>query len=834
MKLLATAIILSLTISLSFGQELAINKLESNKFQNDKFEIVNIDVLGATHTDKQAIIIQSGLQVGQAIELQSFEISNAITSLTALKLYDDIEIFEKETVGNKISLEIKLTELAILKDYYFKNTKKIKAEELEDLVSEYLIKGLAPTPTDKALAKKVLEDFYKAKGFMNIEVHMGEVTWTSEEHWYDIVFEIKKNEKVRIDEIILNGNVVASSEKLKKVMLSKDQTQLIKPTVFVADNIEMDKKALIAYYRTIGYRDAEITKERIKNLSNGNVKIYLQIYEGKQYYFRNITWEGNTKYDSTALNKILGIKNGDVYNEQLLSQRLNFSQDGRDVGSIYMDDGHLFFTAKSFETKVEDQLVDIMIIINEGEQLAIGDVKIVGNDVTSDAVIRRELRTLPGDTFNRAEVIRSQSALLNLGYFDPGTIEANPQPNANTGLVDLEYKVEEKSNDKFNLSGSWGGPGIGIVGSTGIELNNFSLKKAVKLEGFKGDGQKLALNTQIGGRTYQSINLNFTEPWLGEKKPNRFAVGGSITNYRSKNPNENGNFEGLKIIGAQVGYGQRFNLGEVQIIANTTLQFQQYRLDEWSRGLFQTDQGETVSNGQYNNLSIKQSFTGSTLNHPLFPTKGSRISLSMQLTPPYSLLAGKDKRGLTVQDDYEWMEYHKWRFDAEKYIPVAKKFTLKLSGKLGYMGGYNKAIGISPFERFQLGGDALSNSQIGFTGIDRITLRGYDVEDLSNNLQNGEISATPIFNKFTAEFRIPVTKNQNSYVLGFVEAGNAYRTFEDYNPLNLKKSAGIGFRTHLPMFGTLGVDYGIGFDKAGPRTFSNLGQFSFTLGIELE
>lgn len=829
MKLPLTAIFIAVSTLLCFSQE-----LDFLQIKNDKFEIVNIDVIGAIHTDKKAIINQSGLRVGQIIELEGFEISNAITALTETKLYDDIEIFEKDTVEDKVSLEIKLTELPILKGYLFKNIKKHKSEELEELVSGYLTKGLAPTSTDKFLAKKVIEDFYKAKGFVNVQVLMGEITWTSEENWYDIVFEIKKNDKVRIAEIILNGNTVVSSEKLKKVMLSKDQTQLIKPTVFVADNIEIDKQALLTYYRSIGYRDAEITKERIKNQVNGNVKIYLQIDEGEQYFFRNINWEGNSKYDTTVLNKILGIKEGDIFNEQLLAQRLSFSPDGRDVSSIYMDDGHLFFTAKAFETKIDGQFVDIMIIIKEGEQLEIGEIKIVGNNITSDAVIRRELRTLPGEIFNRDAVMRSQRALMNLGYFNPETIEVTPKPNTNTGLVDLEYKVEEQSSDKFNVSGSWGGPGVGIVGTTGVEFNNFSLKKAMKLEGYKGDGQSLAINGQFGGRTYQSVNFNFSEPWLGDKKPNRLSVGNSFTNFRSQNQNENGNFEGLKIFSAHVGYGQRFKLGKEQIIATTTLQFQQYRLSEWSSGLFQTDQGARVSDGQFNNLSIKQSFTRNTLNHPLFPTKGSRISLSMQITPPYSLLVGKDKPGPTVQENYKWMEYHKWRLDAEKFIPVGKKFTIKLSGKLGYMGGYNNALGISPFERFQLGGDAFSNSQIGFTGIDRITLRGYDVGDLENNLQNGQISATPIYNKFTAEFRVPASKNQSAYFLGFVEAGNAYRNFQDYNPLKLKKSVGIGFRTQLPMFGTLGIDYGLGFDKEGPRTLSTLGQFSFTLGVELD
>ncbi len=825
MKLILAVSTILLSSFFSFGQEYNLAKPE---FEN--YTISKIEVVGASRTSKESIINLSGLMVGQTINLKGFDIPNAITALTASRLYDEIQIFQKEIIDDKISLEINLIELPILKTYSFKNIKDFQSDKLKELLEDHLQKGFAISPTDKLLAKQAIENHYKAKGFPDVEVVMGEITWPSDPDWFEIVFEIIKNDKVRLAEIILNGNKIVSTEKLKKVMSSKELTG------FVLEDFEADKHTVISYYNSLGYRDAIITKERIEDQANGNVKLYLQIEEGQQYFFRNIRWEGNSKYDTTVLNSILGIKKGDVFNEQLLQQQLNFSPSGYDVSSIYMNDGHLFFTASAFETNFDGQFVDIMIIIHEGEQLEIGEVKISGNDLTSSEVIRRELKTLPGEKFNRDAIMKSQQALMNLGYFNPETLEAVPYPNSETGLVDLEYKVEEKSNDMFNVSGSWGGPDAGLVGTTGVQLNNFSLKKAMKLEGYKGDGQQLGLHAQFGGPRYQSINFNFAEPWLGQKKPNRLAFGSSYTNYRSQNENANGNFERLKILGANVGYGQRLQLWDEDIAANTSLHFQQYQMSDWSRGLFQTDQGELVSNGQYNNLSLKQSFTRNTLNHPIAPSKGSRISLSMQLTPPFNLIAGRDSTGETAQENYRWMEYHKWRLTAEKYIPVHKRVTVKLAGKLGFMGGYNKSFGVSPFERFQLGGDALTNSQIGFTGIDRITLRGYDVEDLENNMQNGEVSATPIFNKFTAEFRVPVSKDLNptTYFLGFVEAGNSFRSIKDFNPLNLKKSAGIGFRTQLPMIGTLGIDYGIGFDKDGPRTLQNLGQFSFTLGFELD
>jgi len=790
--------------------------------------------MGAINTDTKAIINITKLKIGQVIQLSGYDISNAIKNLISTQRYNDVQIHEKNVNGDKIHLEIVVEELPILKAYSFEKISKSKSEEFSELLSEYLQKGVAPTKSDKELAVKTLEDYYKAKGFMNVEVLFDEVSRSSDKHSFDIVFEINKNEKFRVAEIILNGNQIVTSEKLKKVMLSKDQTQLIKPTIFIADNIETDKYALISYYRSLGYLDAKITKERVKHTLSNKVKIYLQIEEGEQYYFGNIEWEGNTKYSDKVLAQLLGFKKGDVFNDPLLDQRLSFSPDGHDISSIYMNDGHLFYHADVVATNVKDHHLDIKIKIFEGKQATIGEVKISGNEVTDEAVIRRELRTLPGDKFNRDALVRSQRALMNLGYFNPETLEAIPVPNEQTGVVDLEYKVEEQNSDKVELSGTWGGQDVGFVGTAGVQFNNFSLKKAAKLEGYQGDGQQIGFKTQFGGRRYQSVSFNFMEPWLGGKKPNRLSAETSFTNYRSQFPNDIGNYERLKIFGASIGYGQRLQLGDEFISANTSLVYQQYKLNDWSRGLFQTDQGNFVTDGQYHNLSIKQSFVRSTLNNPLYPTKGSRISFSMQFTPPYSLISGREKAD-TVEENFKWMEYHKWRIDAEKFIPLNKRFTLKLSGKLGFMGGYNKSIGISPFERFQLGGDGLSNSQIGFTGTDRITLRGYDVEDLENNIQKGQISATPFFNKFTAELRMPISDKlgPSTYVLIFAEAGNGYRSLNNYKPFNLKKSVGVGFRTQLPMIGTFGIDYGIGLDKDGPRTLKNLGQFSFTLGIDL-
>jgi len=475
-------------------------EIDLDKIASAKFEIEDILVTGAVNTDEKAIIQISQLKIGQVIQLRGYDISNAIKHLLDTKRYHDVQIHEKKLTGDKLVLEIQVDELAVLKSYTFTGVSKSKSEELSDLLSDYLIEGVAPTKNDKELAKKTLEDFYKAKGYVNVEVGLDEISRSSDKNSYDIQFDIDKKEKVRVAEIILNGNKVVTAQKLKRVMLSKDQTQIFKPTIFIADNIEADKHALISYYRSLGYLDAKITKEKTRSFLKNKVKIYLQIDEGQQYFFGKIAWEGNNKYSDKVLSQLLGFKTGDVFNELLLNQRLSFSPDGNDVSSIYMNDGHLFYHAEVMATNMIDQHLDIKIKIYEGQQATIGEVKISGNEVTNEAVIRREISTLPGDKFNRDALVRSQRALMNLGYFNPETLEAIPIPNAQTGVVDLTYKVEEKNSDKVELSGSWGGRDVGLVGTAGLQFNNFSLKKAVKLEGYKGDGQQIGFKTQFGGR----------------------------------------------------------------------------------------------------------------------------------------------------------------------------------------------------------------------------------------------------------------------------------------------------------------------------------------------
>ena len=540
------------------------------------------------------------------------------------------------------------------------------------------------------------------------------------------------------------------------------------------------------------------------------------------------------------MTEVLGIESGDVYNQELLETRLRFSQDGRDVSTLYMDNGYLFFQVDPIEVAIEGDSIDLEIRIFEGPQATIDKVVISGNDRTHEHVIRRELRTIPGEKFSRSDIIRSQREIINLGYFNPETLEINTPVNPQRGTVDIEYKVEEKPSDQLELSAGWGG-NRRVIGTLGVSFNNFSLRNIFNKEAWNplpmGDGQRFSVRAQTNGDFYQSYNVSFTEPWLGGKKPNsltvatfynRFAFGRSGTDSRQT----------FNISQVSISLGTRLKWPDDNFVSSTAVNIQNLSLDNWQRGLFRSDGGNIVSDGDFYNFSIKQTIARSSVSEPIFPKSGSRISLSLQLTPPYSLFSSKNYDELPASEKFKFLEYHKWRFDAEWYTQLMGKFVLMTSAKIGMLGFYNSEIGTSPFERFQLGGDGINNQQFGFAGVDIISLRGYEIEELEANLDpSGGTSATPVFDKFTVELRYPVTTNPSStiYVLAFAQGGNAWRRFQDFNPFELKRSAGFGVRVFLPMFGVLGFDYGIGFDKPGEnRSLEALGDFNIVLGFEPE
>lgn len=810
------------------------------------FEIGGITVKGAEYSDDNAVIGVTGLKVGAKIRIPGPVIPKAIKSLWKLRLFTDVQIIKEKTIGDVIFLQIIVKEQPRLFRHSFKGAKKSHHDDLNEIVDRFLPKGGVVTQNAKTNAKEGIEEYYIEKGYLDANVKIEQYPDTSRINSVRLVYDVNRGKKVKIAEIIFTGNKAVKARKLRKKMKNtKHKKRLFASSKYIKDDFEEDKKSIVDYYNTIGYRDARILKDSTWRNKDGHLILKVDIEEGNPYYFNNIVWKGNSIYDTKTLKGVLGIEKGDIYNQELLNTRLSFSQEGRDVSTLYMDNGYLFFRVDPIETAVYGDSIDLEIRIFEGPQATIDKVTISGNDRTNEHVIRRELRTMPGKKFSRTDIIRSQRQLMNLGYFNPEALGINTPVNPQRGTVDIEYDLEERPSDQLELSAGWGGY-QGVIGTLGVSFNNFSIRNFFNKEAWQpvpmGDGQRLSLRAQSNGKFYQSYNLSFTEPWLGGKKPTSLSVGGYFNRLQlgEKGLQGYGKFD---ILNGSVSLGTRLNWPDDNFIYSAAVNLQSIQLDNYPRG-FLTDQGENVKDGKFRNFSLKQSLTRSTINEPIFPQEGSKFSFSLQMTLPYSLFnKDKDYASLPTEERFRWLEYHKWRMDAQWYTTLTGKLVLKAAAKFGLLGFYNKQIGTSPFERFKLGGDGINNNQFAFIGEDLFALRGYEVQDLEANNVAGSSTpvATPVFNKFTVELRYPLSLNPSStiYVLAFMEAGNSWRHIREYNPFDVKRSVGVGARVFLPMFGLLGFDYGIGLDKDGNNNaeqgyIRNHSKFSVILGFEPE
>jgi outer membrane protein insertion porin family len=594
--------------------------------------------------------------------------------------------------------------------------------------------------------------------------------------------------------------------------------KLFTSSKFIEDEFEADKQKVVAKYNDKGYRDARIVRDSVYRTGPGRLAIDLTVSEGRPYYFRNISWIGNTKYTSAQLSQWLGIKKGDVYSQKRLDEGLMGSASGRDITSLYMDDGYLFFQVNPAEVLVEGDSIDFEMRIYEGKQARISKVTVTGNTKTNDKVILREIRTRPGQLFSRSDIIRTQRELAQLGYFDPEKLNVSPKPDPANGTVDIEYIVEEKPSDQIELSGGWGAGQI--VGTLGVSFNNFSARNLFR-KGYwaplpAGDGQRLSIRFVTNGKAYQSYNISFTEPWLGGRKPNALSVGyfHSVRNFSD--------VQSYKVDGVTVGLGKRLLWPDDFFSIYYSANYNYYTVNNYSGFIF--------SNGYSNNFNLGVAFSRNSVSQPIYPRSGSSHSISLQVTPPYSLFDNKDYTGATAQERYRFIEYHKWKLTSTWFTPLepAKKLMLAVKMQYGMLGYYNGEIGQSPFERFFLGGDGLSGN---FTlyGNDVIGMRGYEPSSLSPGA--GAIA----YAKYSLEVRYPITLNPNAtlYGLGFLEAGNSWGRFRDFDPFNAKRSAGFGLRIFLPMFGLLGLDYGWPFDRSydDPLNIEHgKPEFQFTLG----
>lgn len=823
---------------LGFG----INSSAQNTLKFEKvetLEIGGVEVVGVFNSDPNAIKSVSGLQVGQKIKVPGNAITKAMRNLWKLRLFDNVEITQDKRVGDIIFLSIHLTEKSRLAGWSYRGVPQSVHDDLNDIVEPFLIKGQVASQAMQINARNAIQKYYVKRGYYDAEVKVSEEEAGAKANAVNLIFDIDPKDRIKIEHIYFVGNTEVNSDRLKRMLKdTKMKSTLLKKSKLVEGDYEAGKQAVIKYYRTLGYRDAKITGDSIWRNADGLLELKVFIDEGHKYYFGNIAWKGNTLHTNDELNRILGIRKGEVYNEELLDKRLRFSLDGRDVSSIYMDDGYLFFNVEPTEVAVRNDTIDLEMRMFEGPQATIDEVVIKGNTRTHEHVIRRELRTQPGQKFSRSDIIRSQRQIIALGYFNPENLGIATPVDQTNGTVDIIYTVEEKPSDQLELSAGWGGTGRSkIIGTLGVTFNNFSLRNIFHRETWsplpQGDGQRLSIRAQTNGDYYQSYNFSFTEPWLGGKKPNSFTVGAVLTKINQDIYNL-GNPSRLKIGRVYTGLGSRLKWPDDNFISNTTLTLENLTLTNYTSGDFVDQNGHPINNGLYHNFSISQTFARTTISEPNFPRSGSEFSLTVQLTPPYTTAFGRKYNPFDPESIYKFVEYHKWRFDATWYTPLSGKFILKMGAKMGFLGYYNKNIGAAPFERYEVGGDGLSNQQFGLTGKDIISMRGYEVIDLPANANGG----ATIFNKFTVEIRYPFSLNPSStiYALIFAEGGNAWKSFDNYNPYDLRRSAGFGVRAFLPMFGLLGFDFGYGWDNPAKldahARWSEFGNFNIVLGFE--
>jgi outer membrane protein insertion porin family len=864
--------------------------------QPQQYEIADIVVSGTEYLDKSLLISLSGLNVGDKVVYPGGDqFAKAIQALWGQRLFANVAIYVTKIDDGKIYLEIELQERPRLNQFIFKGVKKSEQEEI--IKKTGMRKGQVVTESMEQNAVGIIRKYFGEKGYRNAEVAVSEKRDSAQTNATNVVFTVSRGSKAKVENIYILGNENIADNKIKKKMKgTKERSRLtiypdyepvwpdtaddrgnywstfgfLQPSrtleeldpyfrfklfssaKFNENKYAEDKEKVISFYNTQGYRDAVLLRDTTYKSHNGGVNVSMEVSEGHKYYFGKITWKGNSRYSDSLLAKVLGIKEGDVYNQEMLQKRL-LSSEGGDVGGLYMDYGYLFFHADPIEVGIHGDTIDYEVRISEGPQATIKEVRIAGNEKTNEHVIRRELRTLPGEKFSRTDLIRSNREIANLGFFNPEKIGMNPVPNIQDGTVDIDYTVEEKANDQLELSAGWGGY-IGLTGTLGVTFNNFSMRNIFNKKTWdplpSGDGQKLSVRVSSNGKAYRSYNFSFTEPWLGGKKRNQF----SVSFYNSfQNPNAYSSYiygttlsnsAYFKVLGASVSLGKQLKWPDDYFTLIYAVNYQQYKLKNYN---YFNIAG--FSSGTSNNINLKLTLARSSVDQQIFPRSGSNFMFSGQFTPPYSMFnPSKDYKLEPIKDQFNLIEYQKYRFNAEWYVPLSKPmgsdnkmFVMKIAAKFGYISRYNNRTTLSPFGRFELGGDGLSNFAI--YDRDIISQRGYPVyysSDPRNNTEAGQptgYEGFTIFNKYIMELRFPFSLNPSSTIFGlaFLEAANGYRDVQEYNPFKLRRSAGLGMRFYLPMFGLLGFDYGIGFDRLQQGGgLKNAAKFTFMLGFEPE
>ena len=816
-----------------------ISAQEIDYSQTKEYTIADITIKGTKFLDNATLISISALEKGDKIVIPGERISNAIKQLWEQGLFSDISIDIDKVDGENIYLIINLAEHARLSKFKFiGDLKKHDITSLKEQLKLMRGKVLTDNLINNSLHKIKL--YFVDKGFHNIIVNYSIEQDPLSLNSSSLTFNIDRGEKVKIKEIIIHGRELRKNDNKnffnkadmtyaisdytfrKKLKETKEKKwwRIFKVSKFIETNLEIDLESIIAKYNEKGFRDARIIKDTTYLNEDNTLTVEIFVHEGNPYTFRDITFVGNTKYNNEELSNILSIEKGDIYDKSVLNSRLLGSQDGSDISSLYLDDGYLFFNANPIETATEDNQIDLEIRMYEGQQARINKVTLNGNVKTNDHVIMREIRTRPGDLFKRSDIIRTQRELSMMDYFNPETlqnIDIQPDPVRNT--VDITYNVEEKSSDRINLSGGWGAGRM--IGTLSLEFKNFSFRDILKPSKWvrlpSGDGQKLSLALQSNGIYYQSYRLSFLEPWLGGKKPTSFSV--SLSRNVFSNGQEGDDRESTQITGVTIGLGKRLKVPDDFFILQNSLNFEQYKLTN-SQSFF------SFNNGISNNINFSSILKRSSIDQPIYPRRGSEFSLSLRVTPPYSMFDGIDDYSeKTDQEKYRFMEFYKWNFKSKLYTSFTEKLVLATRLEMGLLGAYNNNLGVAPFERFYLGGSGLSGMGYQFDGRELIALRGY-----ADNSVSPQTGGT-IYNKYTSELRYAISLSPMStvYVLGFLEAGNAWDNFDNFNPFTLKRSGGLGVRITIPGMGLMGLDYGWGLDEIPGNPNANIGQFHFSI-----
>ena len=790
------------------------------------YYIRKVNVYGVRFRDKNLLLSTSGLIPGDSLYLPSTFISDAITRLWNQRYFSDVEI-GAEIEGDSIDLNVFLQERPRVRSWSFEG-EHIGRSKQKDLMDELKLKAgteLSDYVIDKN--EKLIKKHFISKGFRNVDVSTRIENDSIRQNMVNVTFRIDRNEKVRVGSITFSGNTQFKERRLRRTFKKTHQKSInfFQNTKLNEEDYKEDKNLLIDFYNSQGYRNATILSDSVYAINPERIGIHIDLSEGDKFYIRNIKWIGNSIYPTEELQQIFGVKSGDTYDKKSMHKRLGIGREmdpeGMSVANLYQNNGYLMSQIEPSEIVVGKDSIDLEIKVFEGKPFTVNEVGISGNNRVDDEVIRRELYVFPGELYNRALLMRTLRMLMGMGHFDAEQLQPDIQP-VSSDKVNVNFPLVETASDQFNVAGGWGSGSF--VGSVGITLNNLSTRNLFKKGTWTpypmGQNQKFSISGQTNGTYYKAIAASFTDPWVGGHKPNSLTVSGHWSEQNNAYNVLQSATMYFRSFGLAAGLGKRLKWPDPNFSLYLEAQYTRYSLKNWNYFI--------MSNGVANELSFKVALSRSTVDQPIYPRSGSEFSAVLTLTPPYSLWDGRDYSDSSMPDRtrYKWIEYHRWQFNARWFLPISRnnKFVLMAAAEMGFLGHYNKNK-VSPFERFEVGGDGMSGYTI--YGVDIIRLRGYE---------NGALDPTSDYsigyNKYTMELRYPVILKESSqiYVLGFLEGGNGYSSWKDFSPFRIKRSAGLGVRIYLPIVGLLGLDWGWGFDAPAGSTRRSGSQFHFTMG----